>query len=124
MILMKYLGQKTAETIEKLPEIYLQITDKVLLKSIRSHVAKYLLPAIQQLNQNQSMRAVNALANTLIKTDKQFDIDAFKIYGKSLQLLSLNFDVAEIRNKLVELNALFTEFVEQTYERNTSIEKK
>lgn len=124
MILMKYLGQKTAETIEKLPEIYLQITDKVLLKSIRSHVAKFLLPAIQQLNQNQSMRAVNALANTLIKTDKQFDIDAFKIYGKSLQLLSLNFDVAEIRNKLVELNALFTEFVEQTYERNTSIEKK
>ncbi len=121
ILLMRYLGQKATRQTETIPELKLKISDKVKLEQIKTHVATRLLPAIQQLNQNQSMRAVNSLANTLIQTDQLYGIEAFKPYGKSLQLLSLNFDVAEIRNKLAELNMQFTNFVEESFE--TSLDK-
>lgn len=123
ILLMKYLGQKVSRHPDELPGIHLKNIDKVKLQQLKTHVSTRLLPAIQQLNQNQSMRAVNSLASTLIQTDQLYQVEAFKIYGKSLQLLSLNFDVAEIRNKLAELNTLFTEFVEKSFNNRTTIDK-
>lgn len=112
--LNKYLqpkiNQSTQNHIDENSSLAIELDAPI--ENIKTYISSQILPAIALLNQNQSLRAVKALSELLIKTDTIFSIHAFSSFGQELKSLSQKYDVAEIRAKLLKFEKILYNFIQ------------